>query len=733
MFTKMKTLTASLLIVGLSFAVAAPVYADEKPIEIRTDTATRATIDSEKSETKALSQDERTSVYNSARSYIQTLKESKNSERLAKYWESRSQILEQEVESITLHVLDIEAEAEQALAAYEEYRKVLVQHIRGSNRNGLDSLNNEVIALIQGPEKMKEKGNNDRMEVKVEELLSEITRQMKINEEAAQKLLEEATKKKEEAIQLLEEAKTTLETMKTEEKAATQKYETAMENWDRVWTGIPDTISGTATTSIGNEILNQAITDEWAQYLAELEALDIEIPTDKDLSNVNNFPKGLEPFPAVSIDNSGGVAYYKNMVIPTKEALERTNKAIGLLNQPFNPKGDGTDGWSCQALVSDVTFGKKDVSLTALYEDSGKQNSNLHDTTVGDLVFFADPSSGIHHAGVYIFGDMVVSASASNNAVTVENMTVDAIGSVRPSTNDMFNTPAPEPMPNSLPWNCGGLDFGDVDEKGDAWVTPFKEGEYKVGTKFSNDTKFLEFLTGTENSPVRAPFDGKVIAIKELAKDNNEVTIQHSQTFSTKVSGIVKPAVAEGANITGGTVLGVASKVGSSNKDQFSVRLTLLADGAPSDPYPLFFPERISSGSGGGNGQYANGMIPASALCKLSMGGLLRCDAARAFEIMNAAYFAEFGTNISITDTYRSYEGQVRCRQQKGSLCATPGKSNHGWGMATDLGGGINSFGTPQHKWMAANAPRFGWEHPQWARQGGVNPEAWHFEFRAGM
>lgn len=720
MFKKLKVLTASLLAVGLSFTVALPVYADEKPIEIRTDTHLRSAIDDEKSDTKALSDDERKSVYESARAYVKTLKSSKNSQRLAKYWESRSEILEKEVESITLHVADLEAEAAKALEEYEKYRKVMVQHIRGSNQDGLDSLNNEVIALIQGPNKMKEKGNNDRMELKVEELLSEITRQMKVNEEAAKNLLEEATIKKEESIGLLQKAKDTLKEMKKSEEEGKEQYDQAMSNWDKVWSTIPDTISGSASTSIGNEILHAAITDEWNGYLKELENLDIEIPTDKQLSNVNDFPKGLEPLPAVSIDNSGGVAYYNGMIIPTKEAVERTTKAVNLLNQPFSPTGvGGTDGWSCQALTSDIVTGNKDTSLKDLYETSGRQNSNIYDTMTGDIVFFADPSSGIHHAGVYIFGDMIVSASASNNAVSVENITVDAIGSVRPNSdvNPLFNTPAPEPMPNALPWNCGGLNFGDLDDKGDAWVTPFKEGEYEIGAKYEGDNTYLEFLAKQADTPVRTPFDGKVIAIKELSKNNYEITIRHSQTFSTKISGIVKPAVAEGANITSGLVLGVASQEGSTKKDQFSTKITLLADGQPSDPYPLFFPEKISSGQG--NGQYANGMIPASALCPLSTGGLLRCDAARAFEIMNSAYLAEFGTNIAVTDTYRSYEGQVRCKQQKGDLCATPGKSNHGWGMATDLGGGINSFGTPQHKWMAANAPRFGWEHPEWARSGG--------------
>ncbi|WHP16942.1 M15 family metallopeptidase [Cellulomonas sp. ES6] len=85
---------------------------------------------------------------------------------------------------------------------------------------------------------------------------------------------------------------------------------------------------------------------------------------------------------------------------------------------------------------------------------------------------------------------------------------------------------------------------------------------------------------------------------------------------------------------------------------------------------------------------YANGQIPSSALCELGFapGQQLRCDAAEALEQLDVAFTAAFGTHLVITDSYRSYGQQVACRQQKGSLCATPGTSNHGTGTAVDLG-----------------------------------------------
>ncbi|UJP41591.1 D-alanyl-D-alanine carboxypeptidase family protein [Cellulomonas palmilytica] len=108
---------------------------------------------------------------------------------------------------------------------------------------------------------------------------------------------------------------------------------------------------------------------------------------------------------------------------------------------------------------------------------------------------------------------------------------------------------------------------------------------------------------------------------------------------------------------------------------------------------------------------------------------MLRCDAAEDLEALDVAYHAAFGSHLSITDSYRSYGAQVTCRATKGWLCATPGTSNHGTGIAVDLGGGIQSFGASQHLWMKEHADEFGWAHPAWARAGGSKPEAWHWEY----
>ncbi|MGO2027065.1 MAG: peptidoglycan DD-metalloendopeptidase family protein [Brevibacterium aurantiacum] len=141
--------------------------------------------------------------------------------------------------------------------------------------------------------------------------------------------------------------------------------------------------------------------------------------------------------------------------------------------------------------------------------------------------------------------------------------------------------------------------------------------------------------------------------------------------------------------------------------------------------------DSTTSGAGAWGG-HRNGRIPAAAMCTLDSapGQMLRCDAQKAFDRMSHAYEARFSTPISVTDAYRDYDTQVILKKRKGRMAATPGTSNHGWALAVDLGGGINSFGSAQHQWMRANAPKFGWIHPGWARQSGSLPEPWHWEFR---
>ena len=167
-----------------------------------------------------------------------------------------------------------------------------------------------------------------------------------------------------------------------------------------------------------------------------------------------------------------------------------------------------------------------------------------------------------------------------------------------------------------------------------------------------------------------------------------------------------------------------------------ATRVTLPAPSAPNPApapaaagacgAPLPVPGKVSPAWGG----YSNGQIPGTALCALGVARhALRCDAAASYASMSAAFASAFGSPLCITDSYRSLASQVSAYQRKPALAAYPGTSNHGWALAVDLCGGINVAGSPQWTWMTANADRFGFVQPDWARPGAEKPEPWHWEY----
>lgn len=131
-------------------------------------------------------------------------------------------------------------------------------------------------------------------------------------------------------------------------------------------------------------------------------------------------------------------------------------------------------------------------------------------------------------------------------------------------------------------------------------------------------------------------------------------------------------------------------------------------------------------------GGYSNGRIPTSALCALpwQTSDRLRCDAAVKLTTLNTLYKAKWGTNLCVNDAYRSYDRQVALFKKYGSpRAAKPGTSTHGWGLALDLGCGINVYTDARHKWLAAVGPKYGYAQPDWALAKGSNPEPWHWQY----
>jgi hypothetical protein len=136
---------------------------------------------------------------------------------------------------------------------------------------------------------------------------------------------------------------------------------------------------------------------------------------------------------------------------------------------------------------------------------------------------------------------------------------------------------------------------------------------------------------------------------------------------------------------------------------------------------------------GGSVAGYPNGQLPLHSLCPLwgAPGEALRADAAAAFNQLSHAYAQVFGTPLCVTASYRTYERQVELyATMPAGYAAVPGTSNHGWGVAVDLCGGIQVDGSPEHSWLLDHAAAYNWFHPAWALPGGPGPhEPWHWEY----
>jgi len=143
-----------------------------------------------------------------------------------------------------------------------------------------------------------------------------------------------------------------------------------------------------------------------------------------------------------------------------------------------------------------------------------------------------------------------------------------------------------------------------------------------------------------------------------------------------------------------------------------------------------------------------NGKIPEGLLGKTNAGTKIIKDLVPGWNKLEKAYYDRFGFKLGYGAGIRSYQTQidVKVRWTKKGLpnyAATPGTSNHGWGMAIDIkvrnakGEKVEGHGkthpgydTVTYKWMMENASKFGFHNPSWARKTSRKGpyEPWHWE-----
>lgn len=153
-------------------------------------------------------------------------------------------------------------------------------------------------------------------------------------------------------------------------------------------------------------------------------------------------------------------------------------------------------------------------------------------------------------------------------------------------------------------------------------------------------------------------------------------------------------------------------------------------------------------------GEYGNGKIPAELLhpCGIRNLGLAEpaaraCRALveaaksdgvplnasggyRSYEAQKKMFLARYTTTPLAGRNTKTWEGQQYWLKPKNAMAATPGRSNHGWGLALDFAlstdkGGIRFLDASGQSWLAEHGPAFGFWNS-------VKSEVWHWPYFPG-
>ena len=476
---------------------------------------------------------------------------------------------------------------------------------------------------------------------------------------------------------------------------------------------------------------NRSALKTWQRYLRTLDRAHVVPPRSKDLDK-RRLPYRLAPL-EVDRKRVAGVASVRSHgrtvpVLPA-ETVDAVSRAFADLGRPYVSGKSGPDTYDCSGLIR-AAWRSPAGGLGADPVDQFRQVTLVPAETaqVGDLVFFADPGAGVQHVGINLGDRTMLAADATSSQVGVVEYpgTPYAVGRVTLPRGRANAAPAAGGTvmrcgAEEIPASASGMEF------------PLEKGSYRFTGEFGDPGARWSsgFHTGLDfaapvGTPVRAAKTGSVTVAKSPWGGPNLVTIDHGDGLSTLYAHMSYTHLQTGDQVNAGQIIGQVGELGNATGPHlhFEVRLA----GHPMDPMIFLAGGGAAAGGWGG---FANGMIPDASLCGLqsARGHRLRCDAAHAFDAMSAAYAKANGGRLCITDSYRSYAQQVRTYAKKPVLGAVPGTSNHGWGLAVDLCGGIQSYSSPKHAWMVANAGRFGWHLPGWARAGGSKPEPWHWEF----
>jgi hypothetical protein len=113
------------------------------------------------------------------------------------------------------------------------------------------------------------------------------------------------------------------------------------------------------------------------------------------------------------------------------------------------------------------------------------------------------------------------------------------------------------------------------------------------------------------------------------------------------------------------------------------------------------------------------------------LGHYLQPAAAASLRAFADEFESVFGVAFTISEAFRDLPTQYFFYDLyidgDGNMAAVPGTSSHGQGLAVDINSWVYGNGdTDRHRWLVANAPRFGWS---WELVGKPSGERWHFNY----
>lgn len=470
---------------------------------------------------------------------------------------------------------------------------------------------------------------------------------------------------------------------------------------------------------------NQAALQRWESYLDALSEADVVPPAAKRLGDPARLPDGLDVLRTRAGDVNPGVATSGDaVVVLPAETVRAVSTAFGRLGLVKVPATGSPSSFACGGLVADA-WGATDQ----LPADSVNQWRTLTEVPtsalqMGDVLVLGNRRDGLEESGIFVGDREAIVADPVTGTAAVRQVSRKRLyGVKRVGLPVEGKSEAPRAGLCGRPAEAAPAARGNT-VNASAFQLPLAADAYRISARFGQSgAMWVSTHTGQDfaapiGTPVAAVADG-VVTVENRAWAGRLVRIDHGGGVESWYAHLSKVDVVSGQKISKGDRVGAVGNEGNSKGPHLHLEVRL--DGRAVDPSMVVDIPQLP------RPDHSNGELPPAALCNASPGGthLLACDAAVSLRLMSAAYTAELGTPLCITDAYRSLSDQAALAPTK---IASVSASVHGLGRAVDLCGGVERFGTRQHRWVAENGAAFGWTMPTWAAAGGSRPEPWHLE-----